>query len=123
MNTTSSGPGWTCAACGMWTPAGMGHSCGVGGLPTHWLPWPDFKKCPTCGLEWRGAGSCPNCALTFAGYNKVKAERDEARDWCRMLVVLVRTKTLPFESKRYAEYKRVYAALPPELWAAIEEAK
>jgi hypothetical protein len=104
-------------------------------------PWPcdictlpAFKKCPTCGLEWRGAKSCPNCALTFAGYNKVQAERDQARDWCRMLVA--HEKMLMAECRGFTGYlwahgytdawrdsQKVYCALPPELRAAIGEAE
>ena len=50
----------------------------------------DFKKCSVCGFEWRGAERCPNCALSFAGYNKVRAERDQARDWCRRLLAFAK---------------------------------
>ena len=48
-----------------------------------------FKKCPACGLEWRGAEVCPRCEgniLMGTGASWAIAERDQARDWCRMLV-------------------------------------
>ena len=90
---------------------------------------PAFKKCPTCGLEWRGAKSCPNCALTFAGYNKVQAERDQARDWCRKLVHLLGSVQSMLDEYEHAHLGVIdepggiddeYRALPPELRAAIE---
>lgn len=50
-----------------------------------------------------------------------RIERDQARDWCRMLVAVAKTMIAPFAWDRYADYTRAYAALPPELQAAIEE--
>jgi len=75
-----------------------------------------FKTCGVCGLEWRGVvTNCPYCSLTFAGYNKVQAERDQARDWCRMLVHLLGSMSVHMLVS-FAEYR----ALPPELRAVIE---
>ena len=92
MNTTSSG--WPCDICALSA----------------------FKKCPACGLEWRGVvKNCPYCSLTFAGYNKVQAERDQARDWCRMLVHLLGSMSVHMLVS-FAEYR----VLPPELRAAAE---
>jgi len=85
--------------------------------------WPCDKKCPTCGLEWRGAKRCPNCALSFAGYNKVEAERDQARAWCRKLVALVRAYHDGYCFLGWTDAQRceaLYEALPSELRAAIE---
>jgi len=76
----------------------------------------DFLACPACGLEWRGVvKNCPYCSLTFAGYNKVQAERDQARDWCRMLVHLLGSMSVHMLVS-FAEYR----VLPPELRAVIE---
>ena len=119
-------PGWICYACGGRFSSETSHTCRPPNTET-WLlyPEPRFEKCPACGLEWRGVvKNCPYCSLTFAGYNKVQAERDQARDWCRMLVALVRAYHDGYCFLAWTDAQRceaLYEALPPELRAAIEE--
>ncbi len=89
-----------------------------------------FHVCPTCGLEWRrGATNCPGCVVArwmdkyaelVRDFDELEDERDLARDWCRKLVAVVRAYRLFSEDARLP-YR--LAALPPELRAAIEEAK
>jgi len=86
-----------------------------------------FKTCGVCGLEWRGAEVCPRCErniLMGTGASWAIAERDQARDWCRMLVALVRAYHDGYCFLAWTDAQRceaLYEALPPELRAAIEE--
>ena len=100
-------------------------------------PAPDFKKCPTCGLEWRGAETCPQCEADEVAVDKVlvemdaerlEAERDQARDWCRKLVALLRICDEEFDwvdllctdTTCACGPCTAYRALPPELRAVLE---
>ena len=127
------GPGWTCYACGEWISSETSHACGTPNTETWHVLYaePRFEKCPACGLEWRRGRvkNCPYCSLTFAGYNKVQAERDQARDWCRMLVALIRAwrstggwiGVLCNDATCQRVACKRWRALPPELRAAIGE--
>ena len=101
-----------CPRCATWF-SGLYHACPE-----------DFRKCLICGLEWRRADNCPRCADDWHDAALARCireiwdlgeERDQARDWCRMLVHLLGSMSVHMLMS-FAEYR----VLPPELRAAAE---